>query len=119
MLCYSLYLWTIVLSFYVTMFRYEECEVPDCSGHGHCQVAANNPQNISQDIFQNMSQNCQEAGLKMPILASLKIDITIIQNCLASKVLIMIVATPNIVLPKRCLVLKMTIATLRTGSVSA
>ena len=61
----------------------------------------------------------RKLALKMPILASLKIDITIIQNCLASKVLIMIVATPNIVLPKRCLVLKMTIANLRTGSVSA
>ena len=52
------------VSFYFAMFRYEECEVPDCSGHGHCQVAANNPQNISQDIFQNISQNCQEAGPK-------------------------------------------------------
>ena len=55
------------VSFYFAIFRYEECEVPDCSGHGHCQVAANNPQNIfqdipqniSQDISQNISENCQ------------------------------------------------------------
>ena len=26
--------------FYSSMFRYEECEVPDCSGHGHCQVSS-------------------------------------------------------------------------------